>query len=73
MVGIYCCENVEDAVDKMSNKITAILNVMAPIKSVQVRSQYAPWISQNTKDKLKERDLAQQRATETKCGDDWAK
>ena len=68
---VYCCEDVEDAVQKMSSKISVILNSMAPVKSIQVRSKYAPWLSQNTKEKIKERDLAQQKAAETKNSDDW--
>ena len=69
---IYSCENVEEAVNMMSGRITSILNVMAPIKTIQVRTKYAPWMSQKTKDKIKERDLAQARAVETKDGNDWA-
>ena len=56
----------------MTERITKILNVMAPIKTIQVRTKYAPWMSQNTKEKIKERDLAQARAVETKDGNDWA-
>ena len=46
---------------------------MAPIKSIQVRTKYQPWMSHNTKEKIKERNLAQEKAAETKNGDDWAK
>ena len=31
---VYCCENLEDAVQKMSSKISVILNSMAPVKSI---------------------------------------
>ena len=68
---VYCCEDVEDAVQKMSSKISVILNSMAPVKCIQVRSKYASWLSQKTKEKIKERDLAQQKAAETKNSDDW--
>ena len=36
-----------------------------------MRSQYAPWISENTKIKIKERNDAQKRASQTKNKDDW--
>ena len=68
---IYSCENVEEAVCKMSGKLTFILDKMAPIKCIQVRTKYAPWMSQNTKDKIKVRDNAQKKAAETKNHDDW--
>ena len=44
---------------------------MAPIKSFQVRTKYVPWMSQNTKDAIKERNLAQTIANRTKDKDDW--
>ena len=55
----------------MSGKLTFILDKMAPIKCIQVRTKYAPWMSQNTKDKIKVRDNAQKKAAETKNHDDW--
>ena len=68
---VYCCENVNDAVHKTYEKLSSILNKMAPIKNIQVRKMYAPWMSQLTKDKIKERDLAQKRAASTQCSIDW--
>ena len=46
---VYLCENVNQAVELMSNKITNILDIMAPIKTVQVRTNYAPWLSEETR------------------------
>ena len=63
---IYSCENVEEAVSKMSGKLSFILDNMAPIKCIQVRTKYAHWMSQNIKDKIKVRDYAQKKAAETK-------
>ena len=70
---VYASEDVEAAVTIVSRKLTAILDVMAPIKNVQVRTKYAPWMSENTKNKIKERDLAQKKAAQSKSGDDWVK
>ena len=56
---VYACEDCEKAVQLMSTKLKDILDVMAPVVSVQVRTKYAPWMSQNTKDKIKERNEAQ--------------
>ena len=70
---VYTCENVEEAVKIMTSKISAILDIMAPLKSIQVRTKYAPWMSESTKQKLKERNVAQKVAVETKDANDWAR
>ena len=68
---IYSCEDVNLAVKMLSEELTLILDKMAPIKVVQVRTNYAPWLSKNTKDLMKQRDLAQQKASSTNQVDDW--
>ena len=70
---VYTCENVEEAVKIMTRKISSILDKMAPIKNIQVRTKYAPWMSENTKQRLKERNEAQKIAVETNDGSDWAR
>ena len=70
--GVYSeCFDCESAAQILNDKITDILDVMAPIRSFQVRTKYAPWLSQNTKNLIKERDQAQQKAARTKNADDW--
>ena len=44
---------------------------MAPIKTIQVRAKYAPWMSESTKELLKERNEAQKVASRTKILDDY--
>ena len=46
---VYTCENVEEAVKIMTSKISSILDIMAPLKSIQVCTKYAPWMSESTK------------------------
>ena len=70
---VYSCDNVEEAVTLMTSKINEILDVMAPLKSFQVRTKFAPWMSQNTKNRIKERDLAQENASKSKSNEDWVK
>ena len=65
------CDNVNQAVELMSSKITSILDTMAPIRTVQVRTNYAPWLSQETKNLMSERDSLQSRAAKTRCAEDW--
>ena len=56
---IYICED----------KLTAILDTMAQKKTIQVRSKYAPWLSNSTKKLMADRNKAELTATQTK--DDW--
>ena len=48
-----------------TEKLTAILDKMAPVKKFQVRTKYAAWISDSTNEKIKARDEAQLTATTT--------
>ena len=69
------CEDSEGLVDVavrlLSEKRVAILDQMAPMKTVQIRTNYIPWLSQLTKDLMQERDRLQKLAVETKNQDDW--
>ena len=68
---VYLSDDVNQAVKLMSEKITTILDIMAPMKTVQVRTNYAPWLSQATKDLMSERDMLQERAAQSKNSEDW--
>ena len=57
----------------MSTKITSILDIMAPMRTVQVRTNYAPWLSHETKDLMRERDSLQKTAAQTRSSEDWKK
>ena len=46
---------------------------MAPIKSFQIRKKYAPWLSPDLRNEMKERDIAQQAAQESRSQEDWKK
>ena len=68
---IYQCEDVEEAVKILTNNLNGILDTMAPIKKVQVRTKYAVWLSNSTKEKMKLRDTAKKKAQETNNDEDW--
>ena len=68
---IFICEDADQAAQLLTHKLTVILDTMAPIKTIQVRSKYAPWLSNDTKELLKERNSAQATAAQTKDMDDW--
>ena len=69
---IYNCNEVEFALELLSKKITSILDEMAPIRTIQIRENYAPWLSLDTRKKMAERDQAKKLASQSKRADDWA-
>ena len=68
---IYQCECAEAAVQLFSDKLTRILDQLDPVKTVQTRIRYAPWLSQPTKLLIEERDQPQSRASRSKLEEDW--
>ena len=68
---VYECENASQAAQILTAKLTEILDTMAPVKTVQVRTKYAAWLSEDTKKLLKERNEAQETAKNSKNPDDW--
>ena len=68
---LYSCEDLDQAVQILTCNLTRILDELAPVKTVQIRTRYAPWLSSDTKAVMKERDAAQVHASETQHQDDW--
>ena len=68
---VYSCQDVDLAVDIFTTRLTDILDKMAPVKKFQVRTKYAAWVSDSTKDKIKVRDAAQLTAATTQLKEDW--
>jgi hypothetical protein len=60
---VYASTDPDEAVDIFTKKLTDILDRMAPVKKFQTRTKYAAWVSDETKDKIKQRDHAQQIAS----------
>ena len=69
---VYLCSDPNSAVELLSNKITAILDIMAPMKTFQVRTNYNPWLSQETKRMIDERDRLHKLAVDTQNTEKWA-
>ena len=42
---LYKCENLDQAVYMLTNILTGILDRMAPVRKIQVRTRFALWIS----------------------------
>ena len=70
---LYLCGDVNLAVQLLSDKITCILDVMAPMRTIQVRTLYAPWLTKETIALMKERDQSQKIAALTRNREDWIK
>ena len=68
---IYKCDNVDQALKILNDSLTQILDIMAPIKTIQIRENYAPWLSSEIKQKMADRDEAQKIAAQTKLDKDW--
>ena len=68
---VYSTNDVNDAVRVLTGKLTSVLDKFAPVKTIQVRGRYAPWITPQVKAKMSERDRAQLKASATQCQDDW--
>ena len=65
------CDDVNNAVNIFNSKLSNILDTLAPVKTIQVRTNYVPGLSKETKQLQVERSLAQQKASYTKDPDDW--
>ena len=62
---------MEKAVQLLTSNINRVLDQFAPVRTVQMRSRYAPWLSSETKAIMKERDAAQVQASYSNHPDDW--
>ena len=54
----------------MTRKVTEVHNKHAPLKTIQVRKNYAPWLSNDTKELSNKRNDAEQTAITTNHPDD---
>jgi hypothetical protein len=70
---IYQADNVDIAVQLFSDKLTEILDRLAPLKTIQTRTRYVPWLSKETKTLIEQRDLAQSSAARSRNQEDWNK
>ena len=68
---VYTSADVNTAVSLFTDKLTAVLDKFAPIRTIQVRSQYAPWLSDATKLIIGQRNRAQSAASSAQDQDKW--
>ena len=53
-------------------KILGILDKLAPLRNIQMRTKYSRWITDQTKLKMTERDTLKEVANRTQDNEDWA-
>ena len=70
---VYSCQDVNIAVHLLTSKLSTALDKYAPVKTIQVRSRYAPWLSDRSKLIMGERDRAQQAAVYCQEPEMWRK
>ena len=52
---VYLSDDVNDAVAKFTNKLTEIMNRHCPMKTIQIKKNYAPWLSDHLKECIHEK------------------
>ena len=57
------CPN--EAAEIFTEGLTRVLDKLAPLRTIQIRNNYAPWLSENTKEITKRRREAQSKAAST--------
>ena len=57
-------ETVDGAAEACKNEFSAILDYHAPVKTIQIRKKYCPYLSENTKASILERKVLQEEAAE---------
>ena len=68
---IYEIPDVDLANNFLERKLSPILNEMCPLTTVQHRSNYKPWISNETSDTMKERDRVREVARSSHDPASW--
>ena len=68
---VYRCEDPGIAVEVLSQFLSCILDTVAPVRKFQVRKNYCPWLTNETKWLISDRNAAQKKAAETKNPYDW--
>jgi hypothetical protein len=68
---ILSFSNVNLAAELLTSKLSEILDEMAPVRKIQTRTKYAPWLSEATKLLKEERSTAQAEAAATDDPEDW--
>ena len=64
-ISITSHHNIESASEAFRNEFTAILDHHAPVKTIQVRNNYCPYLTEDIKMEIKNRNVLQEEAFKT--------
>ena len=70
---VYRTDDVDEAVHLLTTKLNSILDTMAPVKTFQTNTKYCPWLSEDTKVLIQERNKAQEIASENKTDENLSR
>ena len=70
---VYSCTSASQAAANLSGELSKALDRWAPVRKIQVRQNYRPWVSKETKELINQRNYAQEVASRTNDVDDWRK
>ena len=65
------CQDPELVANVLISHITAAINIIAPMKTVQIRNNYAPYLTEQTKGEMKNRDANKKKAHISGEKKDW--
>ena len=68
---VLLCNDVNKATNCLQDKICTILDSIAPVRTIQMRTNYVHGLSKETKELQRERNLAQEKAASTNDPEDW--
>ena len=68
---VFECEDIDDAVRVFTDSFRMVLDKHAPVKIIQNRVNYQPYISEDIKREMLERDNLKEKAAETGNSDDY--
>ena len=68
---VLLCRDVDLAAILLTQGLTRLLDVMAPIRTIQTRKDYAPHMGEQTKRLQEKRNTAQERAVASGRQEDW--
>ena len=63
---VLACQDANEAAELLVSKMTIVLD-----RTIQTRSKYAPWLSEDTKYIQNERNAAQETASQSDSPEDW--
>ena len=70
---LYLCEDVNTAAELFQHNLNSVLDQLAPIRKIQTRTHFAPWISEETRDLMEERSKLQEAAVLSQSDQEWTR